>query len=165
MHCHPWMPNAKFPWSRPGDWLTGTSQRRKCKQLLSKHTSCFQCASPNLSRQLLFTSGRSGEGLTRSSCFHQAGHPTVPYIASSKPAIHIQKQSALLTRHHTILTWRRMLTSDHNCQAQQFHGSQRCCVSLSVLPGFIVCLFVSESWVRTVQWIHEFARDEARAAW
>ncbi len=136
MHCHPWMPNAKFPWSRPGDWLTGISQRRKCKQLLSNQTSSFQCASPNLSRQLFFTSGRSGEGLTRATCFHQAGHPTVPYIASSTPAIHIQKQSALLSRHHTILTWRRMLTSDHNCQAQQFHGSQRYCVSLSVLDWF-----------------------------
>ena len=32
MHCHPWMPNAKFPWSRPGDWLTGITVEAKSMQ-------------------------------------------------------------------------------------------------------------------------------------
>ena len=52
----------------------------------------------------------------------------------------------------------------HTCQTQVCHGSHKYCVCLSVLPGFTVCVFVSESWARTVQWIHEFARDGGGAA-
>ena len=141
MHCHPWMPNAKFPWSRPGDWLTGITVTRTCKQLLTNHTSWLPMRPTEWFRQLIFHTRLCGRWAHEGSAFIKQATKLFHTLQASMPAIHIQKQRALLTRHNTILTSRRMLTSGTQVSRTSMSWLSQI-LRLSVSPPWFHCLFV-----------------------
>ena len=139
MHCNPWAPGAKFPWPRPGDWLTGITVTRTCKQLLTSHTSWLptRCTEPFRQHFFLITSlGRWAHEL---SAFIKQPTQLFHTWQASMPAIHIQKQRALLTRHNTILTSRRMLTSETQVPNTSMSWLSQI-LRLSVSPPWFHCL-------------------------